>query len=109
MEFIVWLAKIDPVTLFVFLFVTLAVTEGLKRAFIKRALFCELLEIGFFKVLMSWAIAAPVFFALHLVTKSLPVKTLAVTGENIFRCFLWILMLNGGYKVYTMLKEMVKA
>ena len=103
MEFIAWLAKIDPVTLFVFLFSTLTVTEGLKYALSKVLWFCALLEIGFFKVLLSWLVAAPLFVLLHFVMKTMP-----VTGENVFRCFLWILLLNGGYKIYTMLKEMIR-
>jgi len=103
MEFIVWLAKIDPVTLFVFLFVTLFVTEGLKYLMAKVLWFCALLEIGFFKVVLSWVTAAPVFLILHLTMKTMP-----VTGDNVFRCFLWILLLNGGYKIYSSLREMVR-
>ena len=102
-EFLTWFSKIDPVSLFVFLFVTLFVTEGLKYLLGKVIWFCRLLEIGFFKIILSWIAAAPVFLVLHLTLKSMP-----VTGDNVFRCFLWILMLNGGYKIYTMLKDMIK-
>lgn len=102
MEFI--FGKLDPLAVFVFIFSTLAVTEGLKYILGRVTWFCNMLEIGFFKVLLSWAVGAGVFFVLHFVLHSFP-----VTEESVFRCFFWVLLLNGGYKIYTLLREMIRS
>lgn len=101
MEFI--FGKLDLLSVFVFIFSTLAVTEGLKYILGRVTWFCNLLEVGFFKVVLSWVVGAGVFFVLHLVLKSFP-----VTEESVIRCFFWVLLLNGGYKIYTLLKEMLR-
>ena len=102
MEFI--FGKLDPLAVFVFIFATLFVTELLKYVMGRVVWFCRLLEIGFFKVILSWLAAAGTFYILHLVLHSFP-----VTEESVFRCFFWVLLLNGGYKIYTLLREMVKS
>ena len=102
MEFI--FGKLDPLAVFVFIFATLFVTELLKYVMGRVVWFCRLLEIGFFKVILSWLAAAGTFYILHLVLHSFP-----VTEESVFRCFFWVLLLNGGYKIYTLLRKMVKS
>jgi hypothetical protein len=98
MEFI--FGKIDPLALFIFIFATLAVTEGLKKGMERIVWFCNLLEIGFFKVLLSWLVAGVSFVIFGLAFKTLP-----VTEDSVFRCFFWVLLLNGGYKIVTALME----
>jgi hypothetical protein len=100
MEFI--FGKLDVLSVFAFIFSTLAVTEGLKYIMGRVTWFCAMLDIGFFKVLLSWAVAAGLFLVFHLTLKLFP-----VTEEVVLRCFVWVLLLNGGYKIYTLLKEML--
>ena len=65
MEFI--FSKMDPLAIFVFIFATMAVTQGLKYVLSKSLKFCALMEVGFFVILLSWVIGAIVFFALFVV------------------------------------------
>lgn len=105
MEFI--FGKIDVLAVLVFIFATLAVTELLKKVFGKIIWFCKLLEIGFFKLCLSWIVGAFAFVVLHLTFHSFP-----VTEATVLQFLIWTALLNGGYKIVTTvlgyLKEMRK-
>jgi len=101
MEFI--FSKMDPLAIFVFIFATLAVTQGLKYVLSKSLKFCALMDIGFFVILLSWAVGAVVFIALHLTLHSFP-----ITEGSVLQFMLWVLLLNGGYKVLSDLLTYIK-
>jgi hypothetical protein len=102
MEFIY--KGIDPIALVVFLFCVLLVTEGLKTIFSKIIWFCKLLEIGFFKVCISWLAGAIMFFVLHLALHSFP-----VTEKTIVQFGLWTLILNGGYWIIPKMLDFIQS
>jgi len=101
MEFI--FKQIDVLAVFVFIFATLAVTEGLKFAFSKHLKLCAMMDIGFFKICLSWIVGAILFFVLHLTLHSFP-----VTEATILQFGIWILLLNGGYKIVASLLDYIK-
>jgi hypothetical protein len=96
-------SHINELAVIVFIFSTLAVTQGLKFIFAKKEKFCLLIEIGFFRILLSWGIGAIMFFVLALVLHDFP-----VTEFSIIQYAIWTLLLNGGYKVVISFLEMLK-
>lgn len=101
MEFI--FKHIDPLAVFAFIFATLAVTEGLKYILANSIKFCAMMDIGFFRILLSWAVGAIMFVAFHLTLHSFP-----VTEATVLQFSIWILLLNGGYKVIASLLDYIK-
>jgi hypothetical protein len=101
MEFI--FKHIDPLAVLAFIFATLAVTEGLKYILAKSLRFCAMIEIGFFKICLSWIIGAAMFFAFHFTLHSFP-----VTEATILQFAIWVLLLNGGYKIVASLLDYIK-
>jgi hypothetical protein len=101
MEFI--FKHIDPLAVLVFIFCTLAVTEGLKFALSKHVRLCAILDVGFYKICLSWAVGAVMFFALHFTLHKFP-----VTEASILQFAIWVLLLNGGYKVIASLLDYIK-
>jgi len=101
MEFI--FQHIDVLAVFVFIFATLAVTEGLKFVLAKSVKFCAMMDIGFFKICLSWAVGAVVFLILHLTLKTFP-----VTEGTVLQFAIWVLLLNGGYKVIASLLDYIR-
>jgi len=101
MEFI--FSKMDPLAIFVFIFATMAVTQGLKYVLSKSLKFCALMEVGFFVILLSWVVGAIVFFVMHLTLHSFP-----VTEATVLQFMIWVLLLNGGYKVISDLLTYIK-
>jgi hypothetical protein len=96
-------SHINELAVIVFIFSTLAVTQGLKFLFAKKEKFCAMLEIGFFRILLSWAIGTIMFFILALFFHAFP-----VTEFSIIQYAIWTLLLNGGYKVVLSFLEMLK-
>lgn len=101
MEFI--FKHIDPLAVLVFIFATLAVTEGLKYILAKSLRFCAMMEIGFFKICLSWIVGAMVFVILHLTLKTFP-----VTEGTVIQFMIWVTLLNGGYKIVASLLDYIK-
>jgi hypothetical protein len=95
--------QIDILSVLVFIFATLAVTQGLKFALSRHPVWCALLDIGFFKICLSWMIGAIVFFVLHLALKTFP-----VTEASVLQFAIWIALTNGGYKLVTMALDKIK-
>lgn len=90
MEFI--FHDIDILAVLVFIFATLFVTEFLKSVLCRFTKFCALLEIGFYKLCISWIVGAIMFYLLHLTLKTFPVNE-----KNILQFATWTAILNGGY------------
>jgi hypothetical protein len=101
MEFI--FRNIDVLAVFAFIFATLAVTQGMKYVLVKSVRFCAMMDIGFFVILLSWAVGAIVFIIMHLTLHSFP-----VTEATVLQFMIWVLLLNGGYKVIAALLDYIK-
>jgi hypothetical protein len=101
MDFI--FGKIDILAVLVFIFATLFVTEGLKNILRKYPRVCALLDVGFYKLCLSWLVGAVVFFALAKTLHTFP-----VTEATIMQFAVWIALLNGGYKIVTTLLDHIK-
>ena len=96
-------SNINELAVIVFIFSTLAVTQGLKTIFSKSLKFCELLEIGFYRIVLSWIVGAVTFGILAVTFHSFP-----VTEFSIIQYAIWTLLLNGGYKVVIPFIEVIK-
>ena len=101
MDFI--FGKIDILAVLVFIFATLFVTEFLKSIFKKHQRLCDILDIGFYKLCLSWLVGGIVFYVLHLTLKTFPVNE-----ATILQFAVWIALLNGGYKIVTTLLDYIK-
>lgn len=101
MEFI--FRHIDPLAVLAFIFCTLLATEGLKFILSKHVRLCAILDVGFFRILISWAVGAAMFFVFHFTLHSFP-----VTEASILQFAIWVLLLNGGYKVIASLLDYIK-
>ena len=95
--------EIDVPAVIGFMVATLAVTSGLKFWLRRSARFCEALEVDFNKVILSWIVGAIVFVAMHFALPAFP-----VTQETIVQFAVWVLLLNGGYKFVTAVRDYIR-
>jgi len=95
--------KVDVLAVVAFVFATLFVTDGLKRAMNRVLWFCRALESDFFKVCLSWLVGAGVFAVLHLTLTDFP-----ITQGTVLQFGIWVLLLNGGYRIITTVRDMIR-
>jgi hypothetical protein len=95
--------QVDVLAVFAFVFATLFITSGLKSALNKHVTLCALLDVDFYKVLLSWAVGALVFVGFHFTLHSFPVNELTILQFSI-----WVLLLNGGYKVISTVRDYIR-
>lgn len=93
---------VDILAVIAFVFVTLLLTSGLK-ALLAKTKICAVLDNDFAKVCLSWVAGAGVFLAMHLLLHSFP-----VTERTILQFAIWVLLLNGGYRIITTVRDYIR-
>jgi hypothetical protein len=95
--------KVDVLAVVAFAVATLCITwalKGILRRFPKCGVW---LDDDFPKVLLSWAVGAVVFMALHFTLTDFP-----ITQGSILQFIIWVLLLNGGYRIITTVRDMIR-
>jgi hypothetical protein len=76
------------------------VLKGVLRRFPQCGIW---LNDDFPKVLLSWAVGAVVFIVMHLTLTDFP-----ITQATILQFIVWVLLLNGGYRVITTVRDYIR-
>jgi hypothetical protein len=95
--------EVDILAVVAFIFATLFITSGLKALLAKSARWCAVLDNDFAKVCLSWIVGAAVFAAMHLTLHAFP-----VTEQTIVQFAVWVLLLNGGYRIVTTVRDYIR-
>jgi|GEM_PF-3445008 len=95
--------KVDVLAVVAFVFATLFITSGLKSALRRFPGICYWLDNDFAKVCLSWLVGAGVFAVLHLTLTDFP-----VTQGTVLQFGIWVLLLNGGYRIITTVRDMIR-
>ncbi len=94
---------VDVLAVFTFALATLGITYLLKKVIVTRPRLCYYLEDDFPKVILSWLVGAVVFVALHFTLHNFP-----ITELTILQFAIWVLLLNGGYKVISTVRDYIR-
>lgn len=95
--------KVDILAVVAFVFATLFITSFLKSALRQFPGICFWLDNDFAKVCLSWAVGAIVFIVMHLTLTDFP-----ITQATILQFGIWVLLLNGGYRVITTVRDYIR-
>ena len=95
--------KVDVLAVVAFVFATLCVTWLMKKLLLRNPRIAYWLDDDFPKLMLSIAVGAGVFVALHFVLPDFP-----ITQATELQFLVWQGLLNGGYKLITTVRNMIR-
>ena len=95
--------KVDILAVVAFVFSTLCVTWVMKKWLLRKPGVAYWLDDDFPKLMLSIAVGAVVFVAMHFTLPAFP-----ITQATVLQFCCWQGLLNGGYKVITVVRDYIR-